>query len=125
MVSALFATTFPEVTLPPILRKLTIPCFIHYATGYYCPGCGATRSLFALLQGKILTSFLYYPAIPVAAFLLLWWGVSALAERLSGRKFFFHFPRKAGWLYLCLALVLGNFLWKNAVLYFTGIALIS
>lgn len=32
------------------------PCVIHYVTGYYCPGCGNTRSVTALLHGDIIAS---------------------------------------------------------------------
>lgn len=36
-----------------------IPCLIHKTTGYYCPGCGLTRMLFALLKLDIPTAFRY------------------------------------------------------------------
>lgn len=32
------------------------PCRIYTYTGYYCPGCGNTRSVIALLHGDILLS---------------------------------------------------------------------
>lgn len=28
-----------------------LPCLVHAATGWYCPGCGAQRALHALLHG--------------------------------------------------------------------------
>ncbi|WP_419563409.1 DUF2752 domain-containing protein [Ruminococcus sp.] len=32
------------------------PCYIHHFTGLYCPGCGATRAVYALVNGDILLS---------------------------------------------------------------------
>ncbi len=34
-----------------------IPCPIKKITGLYCPGCGITRCLFALLEGNIPKAF--------------------------------------------------------------------
>ena len=106
------------------LLRLLPPCFIHAYTGYYCPGCGATRSLLLLLEGHPLRSLFYYPAIPVAAVLLIWFLASLLAEKIKKGPVFFHFPLTIRWVYLFLALIVGNCIWKNAVLYFTGTPLI-
>jgi len=109
----------------PSIWSIIPPCLFHRMTGYYCPGCGATRSVYALLHGRIGASFFYYPAIPVALLLLIWMCISLLAERIVGHRVFFHFPMHRAWLYLLLALILANFIWKNAVLYFTGTALMG
>ena len=29
------------------------PCLFHLVTGAYCPGCGGTRALLALLHGRL------------------------------------------------------------------------
>lgn len=36
-----------------------IPCPIRAVTGFYCPGCGITRCVFALLGGDIKRAFRY------------------------------------------------------------------
>ena len=36
-----------------VLSFGTHPCVFYTLTGYFCPGCGGTRSLRALLSGKI------------------------------------------------------------------------
>ncbi len=41
----------------------TMPCMMHDALRIYCPGCGGTRALFALLHGDILQSLYCNPAI--------------------------------------------------------------
>ena len=33
-----------------------IPCLIHKLTGFRCPGCGNTRALAALTQGRFMDS---------------------------------------------------------------------
>mgnify|MGYP002620510642 CR=1 FL=1 len=40
-----------------------IPCPFHELTGLYCPGCGSTRCIFALLEGNIYQAFRYNPLV--------------------------------------------------------------
>jgi hypothetical protein len=45
------------------------PCPFKYLTGIDCPGCGFQRSVLALVQGDLHTSFsVYPPAIPLLLF---------------------------------------------------------
>ena len=44
-------------------RVLVPPCSFHRMTGFYCPGCGGTRAVYALLHGRILESLLYHPVV--------------------------------------------------------------
>lgn len=50
------------------------PCPFHWATGLYCPGCGATRALHALahldLAGALAMNPLLVLALPLVALLL-------------------------------------------------------
>lgn len=43
------------------------PCFIYSLTGWYCPGCGGTRAVKALLCGRLFDSIYYHPAVPYLA----------------------------------------------------------
>ena len=38
--------------IPPVAGGIYPPCFFHWLTGLYCPGCGSTRCLHALLHGN-------------------------------------------------------------------------
>lgn len=48
---------------------LGIPCFFHEITGYYCPGCGITRSLVSLLHLDFYQALRYNALTPM--FLIL------------------------------------------------------
>lgn len=52
-----------------LLERIAIPCIFNKITGFYCPGCGITRAIRALLKGDIQTSFrnniLLYTVIPL------------------------------------------------------------
>ena len=52
-----------------------IKCYTQRTVGIYCPGCGGSRSLDAFLRFDFIKSFCYFPAIPVAAVLILIYDV--------------------------------------------------
>lgn len=54
------------VSLVVSLTEKMPNCFIEDLTGLFCPGCGMTRAVIALLEGKILKS-LYYNVIVMYA----------------------------------------------------------
>lgn len=68
------------------ITTLGIPCMIFKTTGLYCPSCGVTRMIMALVKLDIVTAFQMNPFIlcllPYGAFIyirkyvyLLWKGV--------------------------------------------------
>ena len=51
----------------------SIPCMFQKITGYYCPGCGITRCLFAILRFKFYDAFMYNQlAFILLPFLGIW-----------------------------------------------------
>lgn len=52
-----------------IVKCFYVPCVFHKITGFYCPGCGSTRSLTALVHGDIFLVWRYNKLLP---FLLLY-----------------------------------------------------
>ena len=57
-------------------RQALLPCLLFKFTGLYCPGCGNTRALHALLHGDILTAismnaFTVLIALPLGVVLAL------------------------------------------------------
>lgn len=44
-------------------KLVSSECYFRTHWKIYCPGCGGTRALEALLQGKIMESFIYNPIV--------------------------------------------------------------
>jgi hypothetical protein len=66
-------------------------CTFHKITGLNCPGCGATRSLHALLHGEFSTA-LRDNALFIAALFFFglrggWWAVNFFRGRTNGSFF--------------------------------------
>lgn len=59
------------------------PCFFHLMTGYFCPGCGGTRAVRALLGGHVVRSFFYHPLVPYGAAVFLCFMTTQTIERIS------------------------------------------
>ena len=55
-------------------------CMFHQLTGLYCPGCGATRALSAMLHGDVKASLhnnlLLFPLLALIAFMIAKPGIS-------------------------------------------------
>lgn len=104
-----------------------LPCVLNTFFGIYCPGCGGTRALKALLQGKFLLSLWYHPLVLYTAVVGGGFMATQTAQRLqcrlaSGRAFgkFFSRPVRAWkfhdwYLYGAVALLLGNWILKNVL----------
>ncbi len=66
-----------------LIYRVTIPCPIKTFTGLYCPGCGITRAIFALLDGQLYQAYRYnsilFIDIPIVLFLEIF-------EKLFGKN---------------------------------------
>ncbi len=100
------------------------PCVFHAITGYYCPGCGTTRAVYALFQGKLWKSFCYQPFVPYAAVLGGWFLFSQSVERISKGKIAIGMRYRDGYLWLSLILLAANFFIKNMALFLFHIDLL-
>ena len=67
-------------------------CQFHRLTGWYCPGCGMTRALYALLHGQWLTAchdnILLVVAPPAALARALWWYPRRQQHRFLPNRWF-------------------------------------
>jgi hypothetical protein len=63
-------------------------CVIHQYTGLYCPACGATRAIHALLHGHFLAATHFNPLVTLLAVPVLGWsfirsGISAVLPHVQ------------------------------------------
>ena len=97
-----------------------VPCFFSSILGIYCPGCGGTRAVKALLQGQLLLSLWYHPVVPYTV--VVWGGFMIThgfhrlgVNWIKGWKFHYWY------LYAAIILAVGNFLVKNLLRLVWGI----
>lgn len=103
-------------------RKL--PCVFRMFTGLYCPGCGGTRAVKALLRGQIGMSLYYHPFV---LYLTVWIGFEVLVwlihiiRRWSGKTDWWKerfLLRYRYWAIGGLTVILLNWIIKNGILIF-------
>lgn len=97
-------------------------CWIWKNWRCYCPGCGGTRSLEALLKGDIAGAFYYHPAVPVLAAGLGVYMVSQSVWRLRGKRGWV-LRYQSWWAPAMVILLAANCLVRNVLLICFDIAL--
>lgn len=107
-----------------ILKWFQMPCLFQMMTGLYCPGCGGTRAVRALLSGHPVLSFLYHPLVLYTAVAAVWFGVSRLLYLITGnKKFRVELDDRCA--YAAAGITILNFIIKNGLLVFAGIDVIG
>lgn len=77
-----------------VLQRLDIipnmPCVVHDLFRIYCPGCGGTRAIFALLKGNLMESLYSNPAIILGAILVIYYeaGVLLTLVKKNGKRYY-------------------------------------
>ena len=101
-----------------------LPCVFYSLTGFYCPGCGGTRAVRALLSGHPVLSFLYHPVVPYMASVAVWAAASWILYFATGnRRFRPELDDRIA--YAAAGIVILNFIIKNGLLVFAGIDVIG
>lgn len=97
-------------------RLFRLPCLLHSVTGLYCPGCGGTRAVLALLRGDFYQSFVYHPFVIYCAAVGGWFMLSQFIERVSRHHIRIGLKYRNIYLWIALCIVMLNFLIKNVML---------
>ena len=72
------------MTLYKIIRSM--PCFFKKVTHFYCPACGGTRSVIALLHLDIERAFLCNPTVVYTGVMFLWCIAGWMVKKLTARE---------------------------------------
>ena len=90
------------------------PCMLNAVFGLYCPGCGGSRAVKSLFQGKILTSLYYHPVVLYTVVIYAVFMISHILRyitkgRIKGIRFHSWF------LYVALIIIAVNCILKNVL----------
>ena len=117
----LVAYRYLQIRLP----IFAIPCLLRTFTGYYCPGCGGTRAVYALLHLQLWRSFCYHPMVPYVAAVYAWFMISHTIEKLSRHRLRIGMKWNPVWLWTALVILLLNVLVKDGALLFFHVDLLG
>ncbi len=90
-------------------------CAFKRVTGFYCPGCGGTRAVDALLSGHFIKAFIYHPFVLYSIIMWILYEGSHLLEilhipHIKGMKF------RTAYMWIGLGILLLNWVIKNVLL---------
>lgn len=101
------------------LTQVIYPCVFHRLSGLYCPGCGGTRAVKALLDGRLVECFLYHPFVLYCAVLYVLFMASHTLELLPVKKFRVRgLDFKINYVYIGIIVILLQWMTKNLLLLF-------
>lgn len=88
------------------LQDLLPPCLFYKVTGLKCVGCGATRAVDSLLEGKFIAAFYYNPLFTAVIAMLLLLFILFLVNAFRKKPFFLPLEK-----YLYAILIAALFFW--------------
>jgi hypothetical protein len=103
-----------------LIGNLSGHCVLYETTGYYCPGCGGTRAVDALLRGHWWKSLFFHPVVVYTTVILIVYSISHTLNIITREKV----PAlmfKPGYFYVMIGIILLQWIIKNAILFFLGI----
>lgn len=115
-VFALFIMNFFDINIEDLpIRKM--PCLLYAIFGIYCPGCGGTRSVLALLKGNILQSFYYHPIVLYTVVMYGWYLISNTIQWISKEKIKIGTSFHSWYGVAAIVILVVNWIVRNLLLY--------
>lgn len=101
----------------PISDFVNTTCGFAELLHLYCPGCGGTRSVYAMLRLDIVTSFLYHPLIAFLVVLFVEYYVGAIITMIknNGKRYYY---LRVWFCYVALGIIVLNFVLRNVLMVF-------
>ena len=96
------------------------PCLLYSLTGFFCPGCGGTRSAVALVHGHFLVCAVDYPLMAYSVVMYLWFMVSQTVERISRGKISIGMKWHNYYILIAVIILAAHFVGKNIFYIVTG-----
>lgn len=69
-----------------IRHHVSYICPLYAITKIYCPGCGGTRAMLALLEGHILLAMHENPAVIILSLLAIVWYLEQILKTMGKHK---------------------------------------
>ena len=96
-------------------------CTLYKWTGFYCPGCGGTRAVNAILNGDWISAVFFHPFVPYTLLIGTWFMLTQTIEKITYGKIQIALHFRMIYVWIAIALIAINFIWKNAMLILTGV----
>ena len=89
--------------LADLLPSFLTRCFLHDRLFLYCPLCGGTRAIAALLRLDFVSAFAFNPFVTLSLLVALGLDVCALIRLLQGKSDLFPIP---GWFWVIMTILM-------------------
>lgn len=99
------------------------PCLFQLLTGLYCPGCGGTRALRAIIHGELLLSLQYHPLVLYTVVMIAVELLSLSVARITKNPRWY-LGHEMLFVYIAVVILLANWIIKNVLLVAFGIDLL-
>lgn len=96
------------------IRRMS--CLLYTLFHVYCPGCGGTRAVFALLRGDVLQSLYYHPVVVYTVVMYAWYLISNTVQWLSKEKIRIGTNFKTWYGVVAIVIIVVNWVVRNVLL---------
>ena len=97
------------------IRRMS--CLLYTLFHVYCPGCGGTRAVFALLRGDVLQSLYYHPVVVYTVVMYAWYLISNTVQWLSKEKIRIGTNFKTWYGVVAIVIIVVNWVVRNVLLF--------